>query len=168
MRLTDSTDYTLRALMYLRVRDDRLATIEEIAQAYGLSRHHMSKIIGRLVAIGWVEGIRGRSGGVRLAHNARDLTVGAVVRATEPDFALASCHAAGVAAGRRECAIVEHCRLQHILLDARDAFLAELDTCTLEDLATPAQSLAAAFGLGRLRMPDPSAHDDTDRHQTSG
>lgn len=161
MRLTDFTDYTLRALMYLALRDNELATIEEIAGAYGLSKHHMSKIIQRLSALGWVEAVRGRHGGIRLAQHARSLTVGVIVRETEYDFALASCHAAD---GQESCAIVEPCRLRHILLAAKEVFLADLDRCTLADLATPAAPLTQALGLVRFNVSAPLNHD-TPLHQ---
>ncbi|CAE6815732.1 HTH-type transcriptional repressor NsrR [Paraburkholderia nemoris] len=150
MRLTDFTDYTLRALMYLALRDDKLSTIEEIAGAYDVSKHHMAKIIQHLTQLGWVDSVRGRRGGMRLAPRTRELTVGAIVRASEHDFTLAACHA--MDAGK-DCAIVQHCRLQHILAHAREAFLAELDSCTLADLATPAQPLAMVLGLIRPGRP---------------
>lgn len=164
VRLTDFTDYTLRALMYLAIRDDRLATIEEIAEKYEISKHHMSKIIQRLSAVGWIETVRGRHGGVRLAQHTRSLTVGAIVRETEQDFVLASCQASD---GRGHCSIVQYCRLKDILYAAREAFLADLDSCTLAELATPTASLAQAFGLFWFGVVAPLDHD-TNRKQETG
>ena len=164
MRLTDFTDYTLRALMYLAIRDDRLATIEEIAEKYEISKHHMSKIIQRLSAVGWIETVRGRHGGVRLAQHTRSLTVGAVVRETELDFVLAGCQASD---GREHCSIVQYCRLKDILHAAREAFLADLDSCTLAELATPTEPLAQAFGLFWFGVVAPLDHD-TDLRQETG
>jgi Rrf2 family nitric oxide-sensitive transcriptional repressor len=149
MRLTDFTDYSLRALMYLAVCDDRLATIDGIARAYDVPKNHMSKIIQRLSANGWVESVRGRQGGVRLAKHARTATVGAIVREMEADFALARCHTPD-----GHCAIAPHCRLKYILSGAQETFLASLDTCTLEDLVTPAAPLASVFRLVRLNVPE--------------
>ena len=48
MRLTVYTDYALRLLMYLALKDDGLATIEEIAQSYGISKNHLMKVAHQL------------------------------------------------------------------------------------------------------------------------
>ncbi|VXC09164.1 hypothetical protein BURKHO8Y_190027 [Burkholderia sp. 8Y] len=67
MRLTDYTDYALRVLLYLSVRPARLSTIREISDAYGISKNHLMKIVQQLGERGWVETVRGRRGGLRLA-----------------------------------------------------------------------------------------------------
>ena len=45
MRLTVYTDYTLRLMMYLAVKQpqDGITTIDEIAAAYDISRAHLTK-----------------------------------------------------------------------------------------------------------------------------
>ncbi len=50
MHLTNFTDYTLRVLIYLGVHqhNDRLATISDIATAYGISENHLIKILHHL------------------------------------------------------------------------------------------------------------------------
>ena len=68
MRLTDYTDYSLRVMLYLAVRPDGLSTIQEISDAYGISKNHLMKIVQRLGELGWVETVRGRNGGLRLAR----------------------------------------------------------------------------------------------------
>ena len=50
MRLTVYTDYALRKLMYLALKDDGLATIEEIAQSYEISKNHLMKVAHQLGA----------------------------------------------------------------------------------------------------------------------
>ncbi|MGH8808294.1 MAG: Rrf2 family transcriptional regulator, partial [Noviherbaspirillum sp.] len=86
MRLTDYTDYSLRTLMYLGMNRDRLATIQDIADAYGISKSHLMKIVQQLGQAGLVETIRGRSGGLRLGKEPEQINIGEVVRNTEPDF----------------------------------------------------------------------------------
>src|SRR5215469_11901612 len=93
MRLTDFTDYTLRALIYLALRPERLATIADIADAYGISANHLMKVVHQLAVSGDVATVRGRRGGLRLARPASAINVGAVVRRTEPDMALVACFA---------------------------------------------------------------------------
>jgi Rrf2 family nitric oxide-sensitive transcriptional repressor len=146
MRLTDYTDYSLRVLVYLAVRGKGLSTIQDISHAYGISRNHLMKVVQQLGERGWVETVRGRNGGLRIAEPARTLTVGDVVRVTESDFAVVGClpdrHGQS-----RSCVISTHCRLRGALQAARDAFLAELDRYTIGEIATPHGPLAALLGL---------------------
>ena len=137
MRLTDFTDYTLRTLIYLALRPERLATIGDIADAYGISANHLMKVVHQLAVSGDVATVRGRRGGLRLARPASTINVGAVVRRTEPDMALVACFA-----DARRCVIGDGCVLQHALADALDAFLAVLDRYTLADLVASQRPLA--------------------------
>ena len=91
MHLTNYTDYSLRVLMRLALTPDRLTTIAEIAAAYGISEHHLMKVVHQLGVAGYIETHRGRGGGMRLARNAADITVGEVVRCMEPDLGLVAC-----------------------------------------------------------------------------
>ena len=91
MRLTVYTDYALRVLMYLALKEDRLATIAEIAESYDISRNHLMKVAHQLGVAGYVETVRGRGGGLRLAKPIAAIGLGEVVRYTEPDMAIVSC-----------------------------------------------------------------------------
>jgi Rrf2 family nitric oxide-sensitive transcriptional repressor len=88
MQLTTYTDYALRVLIYLAVYDDRLVTIADITNAYGISKNHLMKIVHHLAQRGWITTTRGRRGGVRLAHPPTDISLGTVVQETEPHFHL--------------------------------------------------------------------------------
>ncbi len=129
MRLTQHSDYALRLLMYLGVARDRLVTAQEIASAYGLSKNHLMKVILGLVHSGYVESVRGRSGGLRLARDPGKIGVGAVIRDTEEDFALVECMGP-----HDSCLITRACRLRSIMQQALRAYLAVLDQYTLADL----------------------------------
>ena len=91
MRLTTMTDYALRLLMYVAQRPERLCTIAEVAQAYGISEAHLMKVTHQLGLQGWLETVRGKGGGMRLAYPPAKINLGAVVRGVEPDFYLADC-----------------------------------------------------------------------------
>jgi Rrf2 family nitric oxide-sensitive transcriptional repressor len=151
MRLTDYTDYSLRVLLYLSVRPSGLSTIQEISDAYGISKNHLMKIVQQLGELGWVETVRGRNGGLRLSSRTNDLTIGDIVRRTESDFALVGClvnqPADRQASSHARCVIQPACRLRGVLATARDAFLAELDKHTVGELAQPANDLAALLGI---------------------
>jgi Rrf2 family nitric oxide-sensitive transcriptional repressor len=160
MRLTDYTDYSLRVMLYLAVRGDGLATIQEISDAYGISKNHLMKVVQQLGELGWVDTVRGRNGGLRLFPDSLKLTVGQVVRATENDFALVGCFSAD-GGESRGCVIEPQCRLKGVLAAARDAFFAELDGHTLGELAEPASPLAALLGIRPIALvrAEPSGDD---------
>ncbi len=149
MRLTDYTDYSLRVMLYLAVRSEGLSTIQEISDAYGISKNHLMKVVQRLGELGWVETVRGRNGGLRLDPRTPLLSIGEVVRKTESDFSIVGCFA-DESEAHRHCVIQSHCRLRGVFAAARDAFLAELDQHTVGDLASPADELASVLGIVRL------------------
>lgn len=130
MRLTDYTDYALRTLMYLGAHADATATIQEIADAYGISKNHLMKVVHEFGQAGYIETSRGRGGGIRLGRPAKEISLGDVVRLAEGEFTLVECFGAS---GNR-CVITPSCKLKSVLERALDAFMAELDRHTLADL----------------------------------
>ena len=132
MRLNVQTDYALRMLMFLAARSDSVATTAEIATRFGISRNHLTKVANSLARESLVKTARGRSGGLRLARPAGEISVGEVVRGLEADFAIAACFQGG----KGDCLIFPACRLRGVLQDALEAFLARLDRVTIHDLVT--------------------------------
>lgn len=139
MRLTVYTDYSLRMLMYLAVKGDGLATIAEVADAYGISKAHLTKVAHQLGLAGYVGTVRGRGGGLRLARPADEIGLGDVIRRTEPDMALVPCFEPV----RARCPILPACGLHGALHEARQAFLAVLDRYTVADLVQRRAELGA-------------------------
>ncbi len=135
MRLTRFSDYSLRVLMYLGLRAPERCTIAEIAEHYRISENHLMKVVHGLSQRGYVQSLRGRGGGLRLAKPAAGISVGEVVRATEADTALVECF--GQAKEGEGCVITRACALRHALADAQEAFYATLDEVTLADLTRP-------------------------------
>lgn len=134
MRLTDHTDYALRVLMYLGDNGGRLATTGEVAALHGISHHHLTKVVNQLGHAGFVETVRGRSGGIRLARPPGEIMLGDVVRHTEPDFHVVAC-----LDGRDHgCPLAPHCVLKGALCRATSCFLEALDCVSLSSiLQTP-------------------------------
>ena len=144
MQLTRYTDYSLRVLIYLAVHQEELATIDGIAKAYGISNAHLMKIVHQLGLAGYVETVRGRGGGLRLAQPPEKIRIGEVVRHTEA-MPLVECFDSKTS----HCRIEPVCDLRAALKDALGAFLRTLDGYTLADLVVRrrkplAQLLAAS------------------------
>lgn len=145
MHLTTMTDYALRLLMYVAQQPGRLCTISEVAQAYEISEAHLMKVTHQLGLQGWVETVRGKGGGMRLAHAPQAINLGAVVRSIEPDFALVECFAT-----ESPCTLTGQCRLAGVFGGALQSFMAHLDRFTLADLL-PGTDLPLATGR-RVRI----------------
>jgi len=144
MKLTSHTDFALRLLMSLAVVEERLVTIEELATRHGLSRNHLMKVAQTLVSLGYVTGVRGRSGGLRLARPASTIRMGEVIRALEDDVALVEC----LGDGPTTCILTGACVLTHTMGRAMEAFFASLDEVTLADLVAPRILLRQRLGVG--------------------
>ena len=129
MRLTLHTDFALRLLMLLALEPDELHTIAEVARRYSISRNHLVKVAQTLIQAGFVESVRGRSGGLKLAKKPAEIVLGAVVRATEDNFALVECFDRK----RNCCVVMPACGLRRPLEQAVAAFLSTLDGYTLAD-----------------------------------
>ncbi|MGS5085875.1 RrF2 family transcriptional regulator [Hydrogenophaga sp. A37] len=138
MRLTHWSDYSLRVLMYCAAcaQRDKPATISEIAEAHGISRSHLTKIVMTLSGMGLLETTRGRGGGLRLLKPAQAIVLGEVIRLTETDFTLVECFDSE----HNTCRLDGHCRLKGTLQRAMDSYLAVLDGVTLADLLEPMPS----------------------------
>ncbi len=138
MRLTVYTDYSLRTLLYLGVRgQDYLATIQEIADTYNISKNHLMKVTYDLGKLGYIETTRGRGGGIRLAIDPETVSIGEIVRKTEEDFQLVECFSDDT----NLCVISPACKLKHALHEALLAYLAVLDQYTLADVISNKESL---------------------------
>ena len=153
MRLTVYTDYALRLLMYLALKDDGLATIAEVADSYGISKNHLMKVAHQLGVGGYVGTVRGRGGGLRLAKPAEKIGLGEVVRRTEPDMALVPCFKPV----DDLCAIRSCCVLKGALDKARGAFVEVLDGYTLGDLVRPRGPMRALLAIASADAPPAAA-----------
>lgn len=144
MRVTTFSDFALRVLMYLALNEGRRATAAEIAGAYGISHHHLTKVVHLLGRGGWIRTTRGQGGGLALEKPPTQIRLGEVVRACEGGGQVAPCH--GRPSG--DCRIAPVCRLAGIFEQAQAAFYAELDRHTLADLVLDAAPLQ------RILMPE--------------
>ena len=130
MKLTLLSDYSLRVLMHLAVNKDALVRISDIAARYDISKNHLMKVAHQLGQEEFIETVRGRSGGLRLARPAAEINLGLVIRHMEQSSVLVECFPGG----KGGCLITKECRLKSILAGAQTAFFEHLDGYTLADL----------------------------------
>ena len=143
MRISTFTDYSLRVLMHAAVRAPERVTIQEVAEAFDISRHHLTKVINELARAGFLETTRGRSGGFTLAKPANRIVIGEVVRFSEADSPLVECFDPL----SNRCAVTPACRLKHQLGEAMEAFYAVLDRYTVADIYTSKDDVLRHLGL---------------------
>lgn len=147
MQLTSFTDYSLRVLVFAAAHDDRRCQTAEVATTFGISRHHVVKVVNALAHLGYLETVRGRDGGFALARPATEIGLGEVVRRTEGSMSVVECFAPAT----NTCPLLPACGLSQVLGDALTAFLRVLDRHTLADLLAEPRWRARVRGLPRTR-----------------
>jgi Rrf2 family protein len=142
MRLTKSTSHAIRILLECASADDRLVKVAVLSERLDITQQNIFKIVNLLAKAGLLEAVRGRNGGVKLAHPASEIRIGDVVRASEVT----------------RVEIEDEDRRTHgrghgvnqILDDALGAFIDVLDQHTLADMAK-GQRLPGASRRGKVR-----------------
>lgn len=129
MQLTQFTDYSLRALIYIALKKD-ICTIKNITDAYTISNNHMIKIIHNLAKLGLIKTTRGKNGGMILAVNPLDINLGSLILKLESNFDLVPCFNKEKA----NCCIAPVCKLKSVLHEAQKAFMNVLNQYTLADI----------------------------------
>lgn len=143
MKLSLFSDYSLRILMYAALRGDKQFSVEEVAGAYKLSKHHAAKSVNFLTRTGYLNSRRGCNGGIRLGRNPREIVIGKLVRQTEAGPPLIECFDAAT----NSCPLIEACALKGALAQAWTAFFTTLDNYTLADLVVRRAPLRRALEL---------------------
>lgn len=149
MRLTTRTNLATRILMSCAVNDGAILRSADIAQRTNASLNHMLQVVNTLQEHGFIETIRGRTGGLRLARPASEISLGDVFRLLEGRIAFAECFDAET----NTCPLIGTCRLQGYLARAVEAFFHELDMLTLSDLVTGNCGLAALLDFKTRSAP---------------
>ena len=154
MKLTSYTDYALRTLMYLVHNRDRLVTIADIADEHGIAKNHLTKVVHQLGTLGYIDTVRGRNGGLRLACEPSSINIGEVVRHTENDFNMAACFDSQGPG----CSYSSNCSLKGLLGKATYAFLEVLDGVTLDQMSGPPPMAAKRASIAPIhfKRPDPT------------
>jgi len=131
MQLTLHADYAFRVLLYLGSQPTgRVVPTKEISRAYGISTHHLVRVVQTLNEQGYLRVTAGRTGGISLARDPHDIQLGGVMRSAEANLQLVECFDPKT----NTCPILPVCQLKPVLAEALNAFLSVLDSYTLADL----------------------------------
>ncbi len=143
VKLTNFTDYSMRALIYLAVHPGRLCTVKEISEAFNISQNHMVKVVHSLSKHRYINTKKGKNGGIELSKPAYHLNVGDIVRTLESDLYIVECFNSD----DKRCSITAVCKLKHVLFNAYKAFIGELDKHTLADITENMDELLEVFEI---------------------
>jgi len=129
MQLTRQTDYAIRILMYLAaLPTDELAQIQQVCDYFDIPRNHASKIVVKLVKLGYIQTYRGKQGGIALGKPAARINLRDVIEALEPTLNPVNCQQP------TKCRLLPDCRLKRVLNDAVRQYLAVVNDYTLADV----------------------------------
>jgi Rrf2 family nitric oxide-sensitive transcriptional repressor len=143
--MTQFSNFAIRILMYTALREHRPSAVPEMARAYGVSYNHLKKAAAELCRLGYLETVRGRTGGFRLAQHPQEIRIGEVIRQTEGNIVLVECFDPPTNA----CPLVAPCQFRTALQEALAAFFNVLDRYTLADLIRCPEQLSPLLGLER-------------------
>lgn len=150
MRLTTRTNLASRILMACAVNDGVTVRTSQIAARCNASTHHMLQVVNLLHGNGFVETIRGRSGGLRLARPMDQISIGEVFRVFEAGVPFAECFDAQT----NTCPLSDTCRLRSFISRALEMFYHELDMITLADLVKGNCGLESVLAMSdRVALP---------------
>lgn len=128
MQLTKQTDFAFRTLIYLgSLPAEQWARVQDVCDFYDISANHISKVVVKLVKLGYVEAARGKGGGIRLGMPPEKINLARMAEQFETTLKPVNCV-------QPRCRIINQCKLKGILDDAMAAFLQTLAAYTLANL----------------------------------
>lgn len=143
MRLSAYSDYSLRVLMQAALRSPERVTVDQVAKTFGISRHHLVKVVHDLGRNGYLQTQRGMGGGFTLGLPPEEIRLGDIVRIGEETETVIDC----VDKPNHPCRIFSACRLKGVLDEAAMAFFEVLDEYTLADLVKQPFKMRAVLQL---------------------
>lgn len=129
--LSGTAEYALRAVLYIARHSDTEQSVrrDQVAEALGVPRNYLSKILHALTRQGILSSARGPQGGFRLAQNADGLPIYRVVETFYPVEPERSC-----ILGRPECSDGNPCPAHERWKGISDQVSAFFRSTTIGDL----------------------------------
>ncbi len=129
MKLTQFSDYSLRVLLYLAIKNER-ATVSEISKNFKVSQNHLVKVVHQLAKRKMLRSAKGKDGGLFLEPQTLKMRLGDIVLLTEANFQIVECFDPKT----NTCPIAGLCALETSLHEAFSSFVANLNRQCLGDL----------------------------------
>lgn len=142
MRLSSFSDYSLRVLIYLALKEDDLSTVSEISEKYHISRNHLVKVVHNLSGLGLIKSYKGKGGGICLASSPSELNIGEILKSLESDSLLIECFSES-----GSCVLEPSCKLKGALIEAQKSFYMTLSQYTLSDLVANKKYLLKSLDI---------------------
>jgi len=134
--ISQKTRYALRSLLYLVEEGNggpvQLGTIAETQQ---VPRKYLELIMLDLKKAGFVNSVRGPSGGYNLARPASEISFGEIIRSLEGPIALVPCASVNFYAKCGDCHDEATCAIRKVMLIVRDTSSRILDNMSLAEAA---------------------------------
>ncbi len=136
MRLTKTTSHAIRIAIDCAASEGRLVKAAELSKRLDISQLNVFKIIHLMQRAGYLEAMRGQSGGVRLAKPAGEIRIGDIVRAMEAtEMEVAGAAESSSKRGGKP-------QINAIFDNALEAFITVLDQHTLADMLASTKPFA--------------------------
>ncbi|HHU61372.1 MAG: Rrf2 family transcriptional regulator [Bacillota bacterium] len=129
MEITRKTEYAVSALVELAIHPNEHISSKIIASRQEIPTNFLPQIMALLSAEGWVVGVRGPGGGVRLAVEPENITVYDVIELIEGPIAISKCLGTEISCQREG-----GCPMQPVWLEAQKEFTKVLQRTTIADL----------------------------------
>lgn len=168
MRLTKRGEYALRTMIRLGVAErngEGVISVSSLAEQEHLPFKFLEAILFELRTAGYVESLRGKHGGARLAKPMKLIKMGEIVRLIDGKLAPIGC-ASETEYEKCTCPDEEHCGLRMLMIDVRNAVANILDRYTLENVVevtlrkqeqcSGTKKKAAKKAVGKVRHADPA------------
>lgn len=130
MNLSKFSDYAFRILIYLAKNQDKICTVEELANNLEISEHHLKKIVHRLGKTEYIISTKGRNGGLKLGLAPNEINLGKILIITEENLNISECFSSA----KHSCNPDSKCKLKFILSSAINSFIDEISKYTLQDI----------------------------------
>lgn len=139
MRIQTSTLIALVAVLELARQSEEQVPAAAIAKEYGISPHHLAKVLNTLTRAGMVRGARGAGGGYQFSGNARRMTLLDVMTLFERIPEGSPMPATDAQNGIAQA-------LAQVLQEVDDMMIATFNSITIETLLKLSDRLTAAGG----------------------